>query len=76
MRRLSLQREVTRYISWPGQACAYKIGCFKFVEMRKRAEATLGPKFDLREFHDVVLNHFGPFSFTEKAVDDYIKSKA
>ncbi|KCZ51099.1 hypothetical protein HY3_07890 [Hyphomonas pacifica] len=52
---LNIQTEVTRYIGWPGQAVAYKVGELKIRELRAYAEENLGPKFDIRAFHDVVL---------------------
>ena len=52
---LSATSEVERYVVWPGQACSYKIGHSEFVRLREQARAQLGPRFDLRAFHDAVL---------------------
>jgi len=52
---LNIEREVDRYIAWPGQACAYKLGEIHIRGLRALAEQRLGPAFDLREFHEVVL---------------------
>ncbi len=69
----SVVSEIERYIVMPGQACAYKIGMIKVVELREKAMAALGEKFDLRRFHDVVLkNGSMPLDILEQVVDGYI----
>jgi uncharacterized protein (DUF885 family) len=52
----TIQTETDRYISWPAQALSYKLGQLKFRELRDRAQKELGPKFDIRKFHDEMLN--------------------
>ncbi len=65
--------EIERYIVMPGQACAYKIGQLTFIELRTRAEAALGDRFDLREFHNLILSNGAmPLTVLEQVVDDYI----
>ena len=66
--------EIERYIVMPGQATAYKIGMMKILSLRKKAKKALGDKFDLRDFHDVVLkNGAVPLDILERLVNRYIK---
>jgi uncharacterized protein (DUF885 family) len=68
--------EVERYIVMPGQACTYKIGMIKILELREKAKQALGPKFDLREFHRVVLeNGAVPLDILTENVENYIRTK-
>ncbi|MBW3529570.1 DUF885 domain-containing protein [Shewanella sp. NKUCC06_TVS] len=68
--------EIERYIVMPGQATAYKVGMMKILELREKAKLALGDKFDLRDFHDVVLkNGAVPLDILETLVDRYIVDK-
>lgn len=70
----NIRSEVDRYIAWPGQALGYKIGELKIRELRKMAEIELADKFDVREFHDVVLGAGSlPLEILEARVRAYVK---
>jgi uncharacterized protein (DUF885 family) len=68
--------EINRYISWPGQALAYKMGELKIKELRKKTEEALKEKFDVREFHDLILSQGTvTLAIMEKMVDNYIAAR-
>ena len=69
--------EVERYCGWPGQACAYKVGHNEWVRLREKAKTTLGPKFDIKGFHDTALAAGGvPLSVLERIVDGWVATQA
>ena len=71
--RHEVETEVDRYISWPGQAPAYKLGEMTIRRLRAKAEASLGDKFDIRKFHDVVLALGSvPLSELEARIEGFI----
>ncbi|BBD96867.1 DUF885 domain-containing protein [Sphingobium amiense] len=72
----NIDAEVNRYISWPGQALGYKLGEIKIRELRAKAESELGPKFDLRRFHDAVLSQGAvPLTVLESQIDGWIAAE-
>ena len=67
--------ETDRYISWPGQAISYKIGELKIRTLRQKAETELGTKFDIRDFHEIILEEGTvTLSIMERRVNDYIET--
>ena len=70
---LEVASEVDRYCSWPGQACGYKVGHSEIVRQRGRAQAALGPRYDLRDFNDAVVKGGNvPMDVLAKNVSEYI----
>jgi len=70
----NINTEVDRYISWPGQAVSYKIGEIKIRELRKKAEEALGGDFDIRDFHEVILEQgVVTLPILEERVEKYIE---
>ena len=69
----TIQSETDRYIAWPAQALSYKLGQLKIRELRERAKKELGPKFDIREFHDEMLDGGTlPLDLLEARTDKWI----
>ena len=72
----NIETEVDRYIAWPGQALSYKMGQMKILELRAKAQKELGPKFDIRSFHDAVLDQGPlPLDVLETKIDEWIATQ-
>lgn len=72
----TVEYEIARYITWPGQSTAYKIGMLKILELRQRAMDQLGERFDLKEFHTLVLSNGSmPLAILEQVVQEYIDTQ-
>jgi len=73
---VEVQSETDRYIVWPGQALAYKIGQLKILELREKAKRELGPKFDIRQFHDQVLGAGAlPLDVLQEQIEGWIQEE-
>jgi uncharacterized protein (DUF885 family) len=76
MTEAEVTREIERYVVWPGQATSYKVGQLAMLRMRDEAQTALGPRFDLRAFHEVILmNGAMPLAVLEEVVREWIKAQ-
>ena len=74
--RSGMTTEVERYCTWPGQATSYKVGQTRWLKLRAAARARLGPKFDIRDFHDAGLSAAPmPLAVLERVIDDWVTSR-
>ena len=73
--RPRVQREIERYCASPGQACSYKIGHLAWSRARAKAQAALGPRFDLRDFHEILREGAMPLTILERRVDERIQAR-
>ena len=70
------EAEIDRYLVWPGQATAYKVGELRILALRERARAALGPRFDIRRFHNAVIDHGAlPLTVLDQVIDDWIETE-
>ena len=70
------EAEVDRYLVMPGQATAYKVGELRILALRERARAALGPRFDIRRFHNAVIDHGAlPLTVLDQVIDDWIETE-
>lgn len=72
----NVQRETDRYIAWPGQALGYKVGQLKLLELRQRARSQLGARFEIKKFHDFILDSGAlPLDVLDRCVNDWIATQ-
>jgi uncharacterized protein (DUF885 family) len=72
----NVQREVDRYIAWPGQALGYTLGQRKMLELRQRAQKELGSRFDLRSFHDLIIDSGAlPLDMLDARVRNWVRDQ-
>ena len=76
MTEAEVVREIERYVVWPGQATAYKVGQLAILKIRSLAERELGEKFDIKQFHEVILSNGAmPLDILESTIIDWVASQ-